>query len=228
MNIQLVIKFLFMNFYYQIEKFVISVSRTYDKKGKKLLDIGAQSSPYKKYFRLLNYYSQDLKQNRKKTIDYVGDLNIGLPQIKNNSFDYILCTQVLEHIQKPNVAFKEFNRILKKGGRLFLTTNFFYQIHMAPNDYYRFTKYGLRYLGRSYGFRVKHLQPHGGIFQTISYLISTTPIRLFLKRHKKLYYGYLLFFSLPIILLNLIAVMLDNLDKDKEVAINYEVIYEKV
>jgi ubiquinone/menaquinone biosynthesis C-methylase UbiE len=120
----LFIKFIFINFYYQIERFVIDVANKYDKKGKKLLDVGAGASPYRKYFKNVKYVTQDITQNNKKTIDYVGDLNKGLPMIKNSSFDYILCTQVLEHLTNPHKAFAEFKRILKSKGKVFLTTNF--------------------------------------------------------------------------------------------------------
>lgn len=225
--ITLFIKFLFMNFYYQIEKFVILISKKYDKKGKKLLDIGAGNSPYKKYFKKLSYFTQDIKQNQDKTIDYVGNLNKGLNMIKKESFDYILCTQVLEHLKNPQKAFQEFYRILKPKGKVFFTTNFIYQIHMEPNDYYRFTKFGLKNLGETNGFVVEHLKAHGGMLQVISYVLTTLPIRLFLKRNILLYHLYLILFSPLIIFLNLSAYILDFFDKDKEITINYEVVYKK-
>ncbi len=205
-------KFLLMNFYYRIEKFVIFVAKEYDKEGKKILDVGAGNSPYKKYFNKIDYFAQDVKQN--KNIDYINDLNNGLDAIDNASFDYILCTQVIEHLKEPP--------------KVFLTTNFIYQLHLAPDDYYRFTEFGLKYLGESNGFAVEHLKPHGGIFSVISYVFATLPIRLFLKKCKVLYYLYLILFSVPIILINLMAYVLDSLDRDKEMTINYEVIYRKI
>jgi len=215
-----------MNFYYRIERFVISVAEEYDEEGKKILDIGAGNSPYKKYFSKIDYSAQDIKQN--KNIDYINDLNNGLIAIDNASFDYILCTQVIEHLKEPLKVFQEFYRILKPKGKVFLTTNFIYQYHSSPDDYYRFTESGLKYLGESNGFVVKHLKPHGGIFSVISYIFATLPIRLFLKKSKALYCLYLMLFSIPIILINLMACVLDFLDRDREMTINYEVIYQKV
>lgn len=226
-NIDLLVKFVFMNFYYQIDKFVVQMAKRYDKQGKKLLDIGAGNSPYKKYFRSIQYCTQDIGQNKDNTIDVIGDMNAGLPKIPDFSFDFILCTQVLEHLKEPKKAIADFYRILRPGGRVFLTTNFFYQIHMAPHDYYRFTKYGLIYLGESCGFVVEHIKPQGGIFHVLSYILTTIPIRLFLKGHAKSYYLYLLLFSPFIALLNLSAYALDFLDKERKIAINYEVVYRK-
>lgn len=219
-------KFLLMNFYYRIEKFVILASKECDQAGKKLLDIGAGSSPYKKYFKKIGYFAQDIKQN--KNIDYAGDVDDGLSAIASASFDYILCTQVLEHLKEPPKAFQEFSRILKPGGKIFLTTNFIYQLHSVPDDYYRFTKFGLKYLGQANGFAVERLKPQGGIFSVLSYILATLPIRLFLERSKALYWLYLILFSVPIVLINLIACVLDFLDRNKKMTINYEVIYRKI
>lgn len=41
---------------------------------------------------------------------------------KDNSFDLILCTEVIEHVNNQNKALSEIFRVLKKGGYLVLTT----------------------------------------------------------------------------------------------------------
>jgi SAM-dependent methyltransferase len=222
-----IVKFLMMNFYYQIDGFVIDIAKKYDQKGKKLLDVGAGTSPYEKYFKKLDYLAQDVKQNENQTIDYVGEIEAGLKEVKSSSFDYILCTQVLEHLREPQKVFEEFKRLLRPGGRLFLTTNFVYQIHMEPNDYFRFTEYGLRYLGEKNGFEIEHLKAQGGIFQVFSYLITTLPLRLGLDQNRVGYWLYLLLCSPMIVAINLMAVGLDNLDRKKRLTVNYEVIYKK-
>ena len=218
----------FMRYHsFRIEEFVKNISEKYDRPDKKLLDIGAENSPYKKYFNKVDYYSHDFKQNKTKSINYIGDLNKGLPQIKKNQFDYILCTQVLEHLIKPDMAFAVFQRILKPGGRLFLTTHLCFEEHMQPNDFFRFTRYGLKYLGESNGFKLEYIAPQGGIFHLLSLILTKLPIKLFLTRDTFLYYAYILLFSVPILLLNMVCYALDNLDRKKEMTINYECIYVK-
>ena len=49
------------------------------------------------------------------------DLSCELP-IKNAYADYVLCQEGIEHVSDQYFMFREFNRILKKGGTLFLTT----------------------------------------------------------------------------------------------------------
>jgi len=49
------------------------------------------------------------------------DLNypIGVP---DNSFDVIVSTEVIEHLENPRATFREFHRILRPGGKLVVTT----------------------------------------------------------------------------------------------------------
>jgi len=212
---------------YRVREFIKSISVSYDKKGKKLIDIGSEETPYRKYFKNLQYFTSDIKQNRNNSIDYVEDINIGMKGIENEQFDYIICTQVFEHIKKPNKAFEEFFRILKPGGLLFLTTHLIFEEHMQPNDYFRYTRYGLKYLGESVGFSLIHIHPHGGIFHVIALIFDTLLIKLFIKRYNFLYYLYFLLFTVPILCFNILCYYLDFLDKDKIMTLNYECIYQK-
>ena len=104
------------------------------------LDLGCGSAPYKHLFP--NRVGFDNRSG--ESVDVVGDAH-KLP-FKNDEFDVVLCSEVLEHLHSPEIALLEMKRVLKSGGILILTTRFIYPIHDAPNDYWRFTKYGLRYL----------------------------------------------------------------------------------
>lgn len=215
------LKFLMMNFYWRIDRFVEKVAKKYDRSGRKLLDIGAGTCKYRQLFTKLQYSSQDIEQNATNTIDFVGDWK----KIETSSYDYILCTQVLEHLPDPHQAFREFKRILKPSGKLFLTTNFIYQIHMEPRDYFRFTEYGLKRLGEANGFKVEKLERQGGIFQTLAYLINTLPLRMGLEKSPWSYWFYIVMFSPVIVITNLIAVGLDTAIKSNSLVINYGVVY---
>ena len=76
--------------------------------------------------------------------DTVGDAHS--LSFEDNSFEFILCTEVLEHLHTPQQAIAEMKRVLQPGGTLVLTTRFVFPIHDAPHDYFRYTKYGLQYL----------------------------------------------------------------------------------
>lgn len=61
----------------------------------------------------------------------------------DNSWDGILCTEVLEHAVEPQRLIAEMLRVLRPGGMLLLTVPFAARVHHAPHDYRRFTRYCL-------------------------------------------------------------------------------------
>ena len=108
------------------------------------LDIGCANSPYSGFFpKRLGF---DILPG--EGVDVVGDAH-ELP-FPNETFEQILCTEVLEHLHTPHLALSEMHRVLKPGGKLILTTRFLFPIHDAPGDYFRFTKYGLQHLLRNW------------------------------------------------------------------------------
>ena len=69
-----------------------------------------------------------------------------MPEIEDESYDCILCSGVLEHVDDCHVGFDELTRILKTGGILLLGLPFRQAIHMSPQDFWRFTQYGIKHL----------------------------------------------------------------------------------
>ena len=209
------------NHTYRLKRFVKLVADEYDKRGKKIIDIGAGSCQYRDYFKKVKYFSQDVENNKEKSIDFV--CNVKSIPVKRDSFDYILCTQVLEHLKDPHLAFEEFRRILKKGGKLFLTTHMAFEEHMAPIDYFRFTRFGLRYLAESNGFRVEKIEPQGGRFIVLAKELQILVPRL--VKNKYVVFIFYFIFSIPLFFLSLILFLLDFLDEEKALTLNYECIF---
>jgi ubiquinone/menaquinone biosynthesis C-methylase UbiE len=75
-------------------------------------------------------------------VDIVADIH-NLP-IKDNSADVIINEAVLEHDKNPQSMILEMYRILKPDGLIYVTVPFIASFHSSPNDYYRWTKEGLR------------------------------------------------------------------------------------
>jgi len=65
---------------------------------------------------------------------------------KDNSFDFLILDQVLEHVEKPWIAVEEVFRVLKPGGICIATAPFLYGYHPSPKDYFRYTPDGWRSL----------------------------------------------------------------------------------
>jgi SAM-dependent methyltransferase len=77
-----------------------------------LLDLGAKVEAYDlfpEYFML-------------KSIECTrADINEGLP-VANAHADYLICQEGIEHFSDQSKTFREFNRVLKMGGQVILTT----------------------------------------------------------------------------------------------------------
>jgi len=101
-----------------------------------------------------------------------------------------------------------------------------FEEHSIPDDYFRFTRYGLRYLAESNGFKVEKIEPQGGRFIVLSKELQVLIPRLI--KNKYIISIYYLIFSLPLFIFNLILFLLDFLDKDKNLTLNYECIFSKV
>jgi SAM-dependent methyltransferase len=210
------------------EEFVQKVSRQVEK-GSKILDVGAGLCPYKKYFQEANYISQDFCLNGDNMnwdfshIDIKSDLH-NIP-VENESFDYILCMSVLEHIRYPQRAFKEFSRILKNKGRLFITVPLTAGEHHEPFDFFRFSKYALQMLAEENGFRVVKINRQGGFF---IFLAQTfTGLSHYYAKNKYLEkFLYTLFYPINF-MIAFICYFLDKVDRTT-IATNYECVFEKI
>ncbi|MEA3346992.1 MAG: methyltransferase domain-containing protein [Candidatus Auribacterota bacterium] len=108
----------------------------------------------------------DILFNRQ--LDVVGDI-FKLP-FKSESFDSVLCSEVLEHTKDPKQAVKEIYRVLKKNGKLYITTRLLFPLHDAPGDYHRFTEYNLREIANS--FSNLKITYETGPFSTIGVLMQ--------------------------------------------------------
>jgi ubiquinone/menaquinone biosynthesis C-methylase UbiE len=144
--------------------------------GTRLLDAGAGELKNRQYCGHLTYVSQDFCQYSgaaaglneglqseawdTSRIDLVSDIT-AIP-VPDESFDAILCTEVLEHVPEPSHALKEFARLLKPGGVMILTAPFGSNVHMAPYHFCSgFSKYWYEYHLAQLGFAVKELTANG-------------------------------------------------------------------
>ncbi len=113
-----------------------------------VLDVGAQYCPYYPLFRgkCDSYSSLDIVPN--DIVDIVCDAE-DMP-IEDGSYDLVLCTQVLEHCNRPERIVNECHRVLKPGGTLIVTVPSIYPVHGHPADNWRFMPDGMRYLLREF------------------------------------------------------------------------------
>jgi SAM-dependent methyltransferase len=111
----------------------------------KVLDVGAGSWPYPRqlFQDRCEYIATDCFEH--PNIDVVSDIHHLTEQFVPQSFDFVICTDVLEHIPYPWKAAQELCAVLKPGGTLLLTTPFNFHLH-SERDYWRISSDGLRLL----------------------------------------------------------------------------------
>lgn len=133
------------------------------------LDLGCGLKPFESLIRtqVTQYVAMDIEPRSK--IHVLGDA-LSLP-FRPSSFDTLLCSEVLEHLDNPIVALREMHNALKPSGSLILSTPFLYPVHEAPRDYLRFTRFGLRTFLAQSGFDVVSIDSSGGYWVTLCLLI---------------------------------------------------------
>jgi SAM-dependent methyltransferase len=125
-------------------------------KGSRVLDVGCGLKPYESLFSHCSYIGIDVEKSGResegKKMDYEFD-GINIP-FSSNSFDIVICTQVLEHAVHADELIKDIRRVLKIEGELFLTVPFIWGRHELPYDFRRYTDIGIKKLLNAYGFDV--------------------------------------------------------------------------
>ncbi len=139
----------------------------------KCIDIGCGDMPFRQVVEqnVRQYDSVDIEK-RSPDVKYLADIQ-DMSVIESNSYDSALCLEVLEHVADPFKAASEIHRILKKGAKLVCSVPHLSRLHEEPHDYYRYTKYGLRYLFEESGFHVISIEPTGGLFCFLGHQLST-------------------------------------------------------
>lgn len=156
--------------------------------GHRILDAGAGELQYKPYCSHLDYVSQDFSQYdgqgdgrgiqpptwKNPRIDIVSDI-ISIPE-PSESFDAVMCVEVLEHLPDPISALKELTRLLKPGGVLVLTAPFNSLTHFSPYFFYTgFSRYFYEHWLENLGFSIQDIQPNGNYFEYLGQELRRVP-----------------------------------------------------
>lgn len=119
-------------------------------------DGDGEGGRYRLYFTQASWYATSEPEPGK--CDLTVDAR-SMPAIADESYNAVFCSGVLEHIDDYHAAVRECWRILKQGGTFLVGVPFAQPLHRAPQDFWRFTEYGVRYLLRQ--FAIEDLRPIG-------------------------------------------------------------------
>lgn len=131
-----------------VKAFMDRVAKVYSRnESSLLLDVAPQAHEGARPFFPDSVSVETLDIDPGSGCHYIADICVENSEIiPPGHFDFVACTEVLEHTLDPFAAVNELRRILKPGGLLFLTTPFNLRIHGPLPDCWRFTEHGLRAL----------------------------------------------------------------------------------
>ena len=138
--------------------------------GARVLDAGAGEGRFAPPFHACRYCGVDLAVGDAAWdyghLDAIADLTaLPFPQA---AFQAAIHIVTLEHLREPACALAEIARVLVPEGTLLLAVPHEWEVHQAPHDYYRYTRYGLVYLLEKAGFEISELRACGGYFRLLA------------------------------------------------------------
>jgi SAM-dependent methyltransferase len=147
----------------------------------RLLDVGCGEKPYVDIFQpFVREYvgvehegtfgaTHSSSRSSKPDAFYDGQT---LP-FESQSFDTVICIQVLEHVPRPQRVLDEMARVVKKDGIVIVSTPFSFRLHEEPHDYFRYTPHGLRSMFESAGLVVEGIWSERDIWSVIGHKVNS-------------------------------------------------------
>jgi SAM-dependent methyltransferase len=88
---------------------------------------------------------------------FVADVTKNLDMIED-VYDGIVCCEVLEHVTNPFKAVKNLSKVLKPGGKLYISVPYQFRIHGPLPDCWRISEFGIKALAQEAGLTVIFLE----------------------------------------------------------------------
>ena len=115
---------------------------------------------YERWFTENKHKIITLDKDKAANPDMVADLEKPL-NIKNR-FDAILLLSVLEHTKEPIEVLKNLKPLLNPGGFLVISAPLMVKEHDMPEDYWRFTRFGMVHLLHTAGYSLDVIETNTG------------------------------------------------------------------
>ena len=200
--------------------------------GGNLIDIGCGAKPHERLFTpyVDNYFGLEYSPDsgyRGNRADIAADAG-NLP-FDDESFETVLCTEVLEHIADPEKVIAEIARIVKPGGMVITTAPFVYPKH-DKFDYFRYTSDGLAAMMKRNGLEIEEVRALSGTGLTLAVMINIYVFDIGFLWKKWLYpIGVVLrpVIWILILIINLIGWLMDYIIPSDHMAFNHLTVARK-
>jgi SAM-dependent methyltransferase len=167
---------------YELDE-LIEKYATVNQKKARVLDVGCGRQPFRNTFETkgYQYLSLDTQQSPESSVDFICEIDQLLPReiLDAAPFDFIFCTEVLEHVADWEMTFRNFYQLLAPGGKLLITCPHFYPLHEVPYDFWRPTPYALQYYGNKFELNLLYQKNAGSTWDVLGTILGashTVPI----------------------------------------------------
>jgi len=133
-----------------------------------LMDFGCGSKPYKSLFNVEKYIGVDFENPGHPHLNEQIDVFYDGRQLpfENEHFDSVFSSEVFEHIFNLDEVLKEINRVMKPLSKILITCPFAICEHEIPNDFARYSSYGIKYIFEQNGFEIIKQDKTGNSVET--------------------------------------------------------------
>jgi SAM-dependent methyltransferase len=143
----------------------------------KAVDIGCGGQPFRELLQQIgySYCGVDVNPEGRPSVDVLWAADEPLPEelVRRGPFDFLLCTEVIEHVADWQAAFANFGLLLAPSGRALITAPFFYQPHEEPYDFWRPTIHAIDYYARRTGLNALYRQAAGDVWDVLGTMLAT-------------------------------------------------------
>lgn len=167
-----------------------------------VLDLGCGYKPFKFILgKNVKYIGADLSEKYAEP-DVICDLNKNKLPFKDNVFDVVILSEVLEHLYNPFSVLAEAIRYVKPNGFIFISSPWAFPEHGEPYDFYRYSLFFYKYIAKLYDLEVVYFRKSNTIlsmgFMNLNFFVRHLPIPSIFKKS---------FFFL----INILSLILDKL-----------------
>lgn len=123
--------------------FLLGASKNFSTTPEKIIYSGAAvgENDFSKIFPSALFHTTDIEPS--ENIDIQWDLELEPENHLIGEYDLFISTSVLEHVKKPWLAAKNMEKIVSKGGYLYISVPWVWDFHEFPKDYWRFSHQSL-------------------------------------------------------------------------------------
>ncbi len=142
-----------------------------------VIDIGCGRQPFRWLLESSEsrYLGIDVAQTPEQSVDIIAAIDAPLPAelLAAGPFDFLLCTEVLEHVADWGPAFANIAALLRPGGRALVTCPHYYMLHEEPYDFWRPTLHAIGHYARVNGLAIARQEMVGDGWDVLGTLLGT-------------------------------------------------------